>query len=103
MGGARVGLPSRLPIELEARVRKPDGDAAARRALYPSLTGRKVIISGGGSGIGEAFVEAFALQGAAVAFVDIQAAPGEDTIYRYDREALVQALRDARAVAGASR
>lgn len=41
-------------------------------AIYPSLTGRKVIISGGASGIGEAMVDAFVRQGAAVGFVDIQ-------------------------------
>ncbi|HSG34115.1 MAG TPA: SDR family oxidoreductase [Sphingomonadaceae bacterium] len=40
-------------------------------AVYPSLAGKKVIISGGGSGIGEAIVEAFARQGSAVAFVDV--------------------------------
>ena len=41
-------------------------------AKYPSLAGKKVIISGGGSGIGEGLVEGFAMQGSAVAFVDIQ-------------------------------
>lgn len=51
-------------------------------AIYPSLTGRKVIVSGGGSGIGEAVVEAFARQGAAVAFVDIQESPSEELIRR---------------------
>ncbi|UIP06063.1 SDR family oxidoreductase [Erythrobacter sp. SDW2] len=40
-------------------------------ATYPSLKGRRVIVSGGGSGIGEGIVEAFVRQGAAVAFVDI--------------------------------
>ena len=39
--------------------------------IYPSLRGRRVFITGGGSGIGAAMVEAFARQGAAVAFVDI--------------------------------
>jgi NAD(P)-dependent dehydrogenase (short-subunit alcohol dehydrogenase family) len=40
-------------------------------AIYPSLAGKKVIISGGGSGIGEGIVEAFARKGSAVAFVDV--------------------------------
>ncbi|WP_296718029.1 SDR family NAD(P)-dependent oxidoreductase [Erythrobacter sp.] len=51
-------------------------------AIYPSLTGRKVIVSGGGSGIGEAMVEAFVRQGSAVAFVDIQEAPSAELMGR---------------------
>jgi len=42
-----------------------------RFASYPSLRGRAVLISGGGSGIGASMVEQFALQGARVAFLDI--------------------------------
>ena len=42
-----------------------------QRATYPSLRGKSVFITGGGSGIGSAMVEAFALQGARVAFVDV--------------------------------
>jgi NAD(P)-dependent dehydrogenase (short-subunit alcohol dehydrogenase family) len=38
---------------------------------YPSLRDRRVFVTGGGSGIGESIVEAFARQGAHVAFVDI--------------------------------
>ncbi|KQN00815.1 3-oxoacyl-ACP reductase [Sphingobium sp. Leaf26] len=41
------------------------------RAIYPSLKGKRVFISGGGSGIGEGLVEAFVGQGAHVAFCDI--------------------------------
>ncbi|MCJ2182824.1 SDR family oxidoreductase [Novosphingobium sp. 1949] len=41
-------------------------------AIYPDLQDRKVIISGGASGIGEGLVRAFVAQGAQVAFVDIQ-------------------------------
>jgi NAD(P)-dependent dehydrogenase (short-subunit alcohol dehydrogenase family) len=40
-------------------------------ASYPSLTGKNVFITGGGSGIGEEIVASFAKQGARVAFVDI--------------------------------
>jgi NAD(P)-dependent dehydrogenase (short-subunit alcohol dehydrogenase family) len=40
-------------------------------ATYPSLLDRSVFISGGATGIGAAFVEHFARQGARVAFIDI--------------------------------
>jgi len=39
-------------------------------AVYRSLAGKSVFISGGASGIGAAYVEAFATQGAHVSFVD---------------------------------
>jgi len=44
-------------------------------ARYPDLAGKTVFVSGGGSGIGAAFVRAFASQGCNVAFVDIADAP----------------------------
>ena len=44
-------------------------------ARYPSLDGRNVFITGGGSGIGATTVAAFAAQGARVAFVDVAEAP----------------------------
>ena len=40
-------------------------------ARYPSLLDRVVFITGGGSGIGAAMVEAFVTQGASVAFIDM--------------------------------
>lgn len=58
----------------------------ANAAVYPSLAGRKVIISGGASGIGEGIVEAFVRQGSAVAFVDVLDDEGQ---------ALVRRLADA--------
>ena len=56
------------------------------RAIYPSLKGKRVFISGGGSGIGEGLVEAFVAQGARVAFCDIAQA---------ESDALVERLGDA--------
>jgi NAD(P)-dependent dehydrogenase (short-subunit alcohol dehydrogenase family) len=41
-------------------------------ATYPSLRDRVIIVTGGASGIGQAIVEAFAMQNAQVAFLDIQ-------------------------------
>lgn len=61
-----------------------------QRARYPSLRGRAVFVTGGGSGIGATIVAAFAEQGAEVAFVDIAEAPS-------------RALADALAAAGLSR
>jgi D-xylose 1-dehydrogenase len=40
-------------------------------ANYPSLKGRRVLVTGGGSGIGAGIVKAFAAQGAEVIFIDI--------------------------------
>jgi NAD(P)-dependent dehydrogenase (short-subunit alcohol dehydrogenase family) len=40
-------------------------------SIYPSLEGRTVFVTGGGSGIGAAIVAGFAAQGARVAFIDI--------------------------------
>jgi NAD(P)-dependent dehydrogenase (short-subunit alcohol dehydrogenase family) len=44
-------------------------------ASYPDLPGKRVVVTGGGSGIGAEMVSAFARQGAHVYFLDIAAEP----------------------------
>ncbi len=51
-------------------------------ARYPSLRDRVVLITGGGSGIGAAMVEAFVGQGASVAFVDIARDESSEVVER---------------------
>ena len=48
-----------------------------QHAVYPSLNGKVVLVTGGASGIGAALVEAFARNHARVAFVDIDVASAE--------------------------
>ncbi len=43
-------------------------------AIYPDLAGKVVLVTGGGSGIGEAIVRAFVRQGAKVGFIDLKRA-----------------------------
>jgi len=49
---------------------------------FSSLNNRVVLVTGGGSGIGEALVESFVSQGAQVAFFDRAVAPSERVVER---------------------
>jgi D-xylose 1-dehydrogenase len=51
-------------------------DSDSTFARYPSLACRRVLVTGGATGIGEAIVTEFARQGARVAFIDVQDEPG---------------------------
>ncbi len=51
-------------------------------AQFPDLKDAGVLITGGGSGIGASLVEAFAMQGAKVAFIDIAEEPSEALVRR---------------------
>jgi NAD(P)-dependent dehydrogenase (short-subunit alcohol dehydrogenase family) len=54
----------------------------AKGAIYPSLKGKRVVVTGGGSGIGAGLVEAFARQGAEAIFVDIMERESADLVAR---------------------
>lgn len=78
----------------------------ATRAIYPSLKGKRVLITGGGSGIGAGIVEGFAAQGSQVTFFDIAEADsrslcerlrieGRQVTFRRVDLTVVSALRSA--------
>lgn len=55
-------------------------EAKTEFAVYPSLKGKAVLVTGGATGIGEAFVRHFARQGSRVAFLDIQQEPARELV-----------------------
>ncbi|MDF0489746.1 SDR family NAD(P)-dependent oxidoreductase [Sphingomonas sp. H39-1-10] len=57
---------------------------AEDRAVYPSLKGKRVLVTGGATGIGAGLVEAFARAGARVAFLDINAEAGVAHAARFE-------------------
>ena len=59
-----------------------DPTEPTKYASYPSLVDRTVLVTGGADGIGAALVEQFVLQGSKVAFVDINATRGAETVER---------------------
>ena len=61
-------------------------------AKYGSLQGKRVFITGGGSGIGESLVAEFAAQGALVAFVDIAVEASEALCRRLAEAGLMAPL-----------
>ncbi|WP_404341806.1 SDR family NAD(P)-dependent oxidoreductase [Pseudoalteromonas mariniglutinosa] len=80
----------------------PDSNKPA--TIYPSLAGKSVFITGGGTGIGEVMVTRFCEQGAKVTFVDIAQQASSALCqklagrYRYDPRFIFCDLRDIEAL-----
>ena len=71
------------------------------RAHYPSLAGKRVLITGGASGIGAGLVEAFAAQDARVAFLDIDGEAGQALAARVEGTRFLRCdLRDVETLRG---
>ena len=62
-----------------------NGSSDTEFPVYKDLAGKKVFITGGGSGIGAYFVVAFALQGAEVGFVSLREDPAIQLCDRVER------------------
>lgn len=69
-------------------------------AIYPSLKGRRVLVTGGASGIGASIVEHFAAQGSHVGFLDFDATAARGLLEQLPPEATVRfAQADLRDIA----
>lgn len=85
----------------------PEGVSDRKYVTYPDLAGASVFITGGGSGIGAYFVDAFTRQGAQVGFVSLNSTSAErlcDAIeHRRGRRPFFRAIdvRDVAALHGA--
>lgn len=76
---------------------------SGQRAVYPSLKGKRVLVTGGGSGIGAGIVEAFAGQGCEVTFFDINQTDSEELAERTGARFLHVDLTDTAATQNAIR
>jgi NAD(P)-dependent dehydrogenase (short-subunit alcohol dehydrogenase family) len=68
--------------------RRDSATALTGGASYPSLRGRSVFITGGGSGIGACLTESFARQGSLVAFVDHADEPSLNLVQKLESAGL---------------
>lgn len=70
---------------------------------YRSLEGRSVLVTGGANGIGAAMVQAFAQQGASVAFLDVDVEAGNALAQRTGARFVICNLLDIEALRAAIR
>ena len=68
----------------------------AEAAGYPSLAGRTVLVTGGGSGIGASLVEHFCRQGSRVSFLDVQADAAQALVGKLAQHRAAAALHPMR-------